>query len=130
MPDTTLVPSPTPQPVQAPPQQFAAAYPPAVYVYGPRSNSLAVASLVFGIMSWILCPFLGGLLAVILGHTARGQIRRTGEGGGGMATAGLVLGYIHLAAVVLITIFWILVLGGLTALLAAIGNLPAPSPTP
>jgi len=81
-------------------------------------------------MSWILCPFLGGLLAVILGHTARGQIRRTGEGGGGMATAGLVLGYIHLAAVVLITIFWILVLGGLTALLAAIGNLPAPSPTP
>jgi hypothetical protein len=47
-----------------------------------------------------------------------------------MATAGLVLGYLHLGAVVLITIFWILVFGGLAVLLAAIGNLPAPSPTP
>jgi len=81
-------------------------------------------------MSWLLCPFIGGLLAVVLGHIARGQIRRTGESGGGMAMAGLVLGYIHLVAVALITIFWIAVFGGLTALLGVIGSPPAPSPTP
>ena len=130
MPANSLVPSGQPQQLQTPAQPVPGAYPPAVFVYGPRTNSLAVASLVFGIMSWLLCPFLGGLLAVILGHTARGQIQRTGEGGGGMATAGLVLGYLHLVAIVLITIFWIVVFGGLTALLAAMGNLPAPSPTP
>jgi len=101
-----------------------------MYVYGPRTNSSAVASLVFGIMSWFLCPLLGGVLAVIFGHVARGQILRTGEGGGGMATAGLVLGYIHLVAVALITIFWIVLLGGMTALIGVIGTLPAPTPTP
>jgi hypothetical protein len=115
-------------------QQTPQAYPGSVYVYGPRTNSYAVASLVFGIISWILCPCLGGLFAVFLGHVARSQIRQTGEGGGGLATAGLVLGYIHLAAFVLIFLFWIVVAGGLTALLGAIGiaigNLPTPTPTP
>jgi len=122
----TALGQPATQSIQTAPQQVPGANPSAVYVYGPRSNGLAVASLVLGIMSWLLCPFIGGLLAVILGHTARGQIRRTRESRGGMAMAGLVLGYIHLVAVALITIFWIAVFGGLTALLGVIGSLPAP----
>jgi hypothetical protein len=105
-------------------------YPAAPYAAGPRTNSLAVASLVLGIISWLLCPFVGGVLAVIFGHVARGQIRRTGEGGAGMAMAGLVLGYVHLAVAVLATIIWILILGGLTVLLGVIGTLPVPSPSP
>ena len=102
--------------------------PPAAYVYGSRTNSAAVASLVFGIVSWFLCPFVGGLLAVILGHVARGQIRRTGEGGGGLAIAGLILGYLHLAAAVLVGFIWLVLLGGLLAMLGSLGNLPSPSP--
>jgi glycerol-3-phosphate acyltransferase PlsY len=102
-----------------------AAYPPTVFVYGPRSNSSAVASLVFGIMSWFLCPLLGGGLAVILGHVAHSQIRRSGEGGGGMATAGLILGYINVAASLLVALFWIVVVGGLSA---AVRALPTPTP--
>jgi hypothetical protein len=82
-----------------------------MYVYGPRTNSSAVASLVFGILSWLLCPFVGGVLAIIFGHVARGQIRRSGEAGGGLAIAGLVLGYIHLVATALILIFWLVLLG-------------------
>jgi hypothetical protein len=119
-----------PAQLPVPYQQGSPSYPTSMYVYGPRTNSSAVASLVFGIMSWFLCPLLGGVLAVIFGHVARGQIRRTGEGGGGMATAGLVLGYIHLVAVALITVFWIVLLGGMTALIGVIGTLPAPTPTP
>jgi hypothetical protein len=72
----------------AAPQPIPPAYPSAVYVYVPRTNSLAVPSLVLGIMSWILCPFIGGVLAVIFGHSARGQIRRTGEGGAVPAAIG------------------------------------------
>ncbi|SEO13101.1 DUF1707 and DUF4190 domain-containing protein [Actinacidiphila rubida] len=62
----------------------------------PRTNSYAVASLSCGIAGTLLG--LPAIPAVILGHLARRQIRRTGEQGDGMAVAGLVLGYIVSAA--------------------------------
>jgi hypothetical protein len=73
--------------------------------YAPprRTNSLAVASLVCGIAQ----PFMFGLTtipAVILGHIAQSQIRRTGEDGGGLATAGLVLGWIGLSIGLLVAV--------------------------
>ncbi len=40
--------------------------------------------------------FLAAIPAVILGHLARRQIRRTREGGAGLALASLILGYIGL----------------------------------
>jgi uncharacterized protein DUF4190 len=98
------------------------------YPYGARTNSLAVASLIFGIASWCACPFVGGVAAVILGHIARGQIRRTGEAGGGLALAGLILGYLHLVGAVLVTAIWLVLLGGFLAVLGTIGNVPSPSP--
>ena len=104
--------------------------PPAVFVYGPRTNSSAVASLVFGILSWFLCPLIGGILAIVFGHVARVQIRRTNEGGGGLAVAGLILGYFHSVAFVLVVGFWLLVFGGLIAMLGATGSLPTPTPSP
>ena len=108
----------------------AAMYASPVMVYRPPTNTLAVVSLVTGIISWFLCPFIGGIVAVITGHVAHGQIKQSGESGAGMATAGMVLGYIHLAAVALITIFWIFVFGGLAALMGVIATFPTPTPTP
>ena len=73
----------------------------AVYV---RTSGTAVASLVFGVLTWVMLPFIGAVLAVVLGHVARGEIRRAAPGsvqGDGMALAGLVLGYTHLALVLL-----------------------------
>jgi hypothetical protein len=66
----------------------------------PRTNSLAVAALVLG--------FVFPLLAIPIGHTALSQIRRTGEQGGGMAMAGLILGYIS----ILFAIVALLILAG------------------
>jgi hypothetical protein len=66
-----------------------------------RTNSLAVASLVCGLAQ----PFTAGLTmipAVILGHVARTQIRRTGEDGKGLATAGLVLGWVGIGFALLV----------------------------
>ncbi len=63
----------------------------------PPTNTLAILSLVFGVASYFVLPIVGAVAAVVTGHMARGQIRRTGEGGGGLALAGLILGYLHLA---------------------------------
>lgn len=64
-----------------------------------RTNSFAVAALVCGIVQFGVPPACFG--AIILGHKARRQIRRTGEGGYGIATAGLILGYFVLVSGVL-----------------------------
>jgi len=73
--------------------------PPAAAASG-ATNTMAILALVFGIG--------GGLGGIIFGHVARGQIRRTGEGGWGLATAGLVLGYIGLASGVIALIVWLI----------------------
>ena len=57
-----------------------------------RVNNLALASLVCGLAQFAIGP-LGTLPAIILGHMARGQIKRTGERGAGLALAGLLLGW-------------------------------------
>jgi hypothetical protein len=62
----------------------------------PRTNGLAVASMVLG----ILCMYgIGSVLALVFGYQAKGQIERSGgrESGRGMAIAGIVLGWIGLA---------------------------------
>lgn len=100
------------------------------YAYGPRTNSLAVASLVAGILAWLLCPLLGGILAVIFGHVSRGQIKRSGEGGGGMALAGLILGYLNLGGALIAGVIYALLLGGLILYGASGGGGSFPSPSP
>jgi Domain of unknown function (DUF1707)/Domain of unknown function (DUF4190) len=66
-----------------------------------RTNGLAIASLVCGLAQ---LPSFGLTMipAVVLGHVARGQIRRTGEDGMGLATAGLVLGWIGIGFALLV----------------------------
>jgi Domain of unknown function (DUF4190) len=59
------------------------------------TSGTAVASLVFSILSWLLCPFMGALIAIVLGLLAKSEIRRTGQAGAGMATAGVVIGVVH-----------------------------------
>jgi hypothetical protein len=66
-------------------------------VPSPRSNPLAVASLVCG-----LIPGIPQIAAIILGIEAHRQIRRTGERGAALATAGLTLGVLALLLTVLV----------------------------
>jgi hypothetical protein len=92
----------------------------------PPNNTLAVVSLVAGIASFFghIIPFVGGftlaLVAIITGHMARSQIRRTGEAGMGLATAGLVIGYIHLALIAVVVVFFFgLFIAVMTAIFSA-----------
>lgn len=58
-------------------------------------NQLAVAAIICAV-GQLLFFFVAAIPAVILGHMARRQIRRTGEGGNGLALASLILGYVGL----------------------------------
>jgi competence protein ComGC len=79
--------------------------PPISSVSRPQSSGLALASLILGICGIVLClgP-LAGVPAVICGHSAQSQIKRSGGtlGGAGMATAGLITGYISILMIFVI----------------------------
>ncbi|MEU1476893.1 DUF1707 and DUF4190 domain-containing protein [Streptomyces sp. NPDC005760] len=88
--DLPLGPVPQPAPFTAVPRTFLPAP-------RPRANGKAVGAAVCG----LLCvPTFGftGIPAVILGHTARTEIERTGESGDGLALTGLVFGWLSIAA--------------------------------
>ncbi len=86
--------------------------------YAPSlpKNDLAVWSLITGILSYVMCPILLGVAAIITGTMAR---RAADEGladNRGMATAGVILGWVNIGLSVLgIVLFFILLSAGLLA---------------
>jgi hypothetical protein len=80
-----------------PPPAAPAATPYAASATGPKTNTLAIISLVLA--------FVISLGAIICGHIALSQIKKTGENGRGLAIAGLVLGYLGLVVGFLVVIF-------------------------
>ncbi len=85
-----------------------------------QTSSLAIISLVSGILGWTLIPWLGSIVAIITGHMARAEIRRNPDTmeGDGMALGGLVLGWLSIVLTVLVVIAVILFFGGLATILA------------
>ncbi len=83
-----------------------------------KTNTLALVSLVSGILCWLALPVVAAIAAVITGHLARREIRKTGEAGDGLALIGMISGYVHLALAAVVLILVILIFGGLLALLA------------
>ena len=63
--------------------------------YAPPNSTMAVVSLVAGILGWVVLPLISSLVAVVTGHMAKNEIRASGGriAGDGLATAGLILGY-------------------------------------
>ena len=93
-----------------------------------RTSTLAIISLVSGLLGWTLVPFLGSVAAIVTGHMARAEIRREAETteGDGLAIAGLVLGWAMVAISVLAIAMIFLFFGGLALFLGwmgATGNL-------
>ena len=84
-----------------------------------KTNGKAIASLVLGILSCILLfpkngAFVGIVLAIVgivLAVKAKKEIEMSGEGGKGMATAGMVLSIIALALCVLAIICIVAAIG-------------------
>jgi hypothetical protein len=72
--------------------------PPPLSSSGTQASGLAVTSLVLGVLSVVGCTILTGIPAIITGHIAHNKSRRAPQqfGGGGLAIAGFVLGYLSL----------------------------------
>lgn len=93
-----------PQPPPPPPAQ-------PYYPQAPGTNGMAIASLVLGIV-WLY--WVGSVLALVFGYVAKSQIRQRHETGGGMATAGIVLGWIGVGTLI-VTVVILLIAAGNTS---------------
>jgi hypothetical protein len=94
-----------PQPPSPPPGAVQA-----TYVVPQKTNGMAIASLVLGIL-WLY--WIGSLLALIFGVIGKNQIDRSGgvEGGRGLAVAGIVLGIVGLGIFILLLIIGASIVG-------------------
>lgn len=102
----SIPPPPPPPPPSLPPapgheQPYWNGQQPYGYQQQPRTNGLAIAALVGGL---VLAP-----LGIVLGHIALSQIKRSGEQGRGLALAGLIIGYIFTTLMVL-SIVWLMMI--------------------
>lgn len=79
-----------------------------------QNSSLAIISLVAGILGWSLLPFLGSIAAIITGHMARKEIRRDPAlDGDVMAVIGLVLGWASVILWIVGILLFVMFFGGL-----------------
>ncbi|HEX2145930.1 MAG TPA: DUF4190 domain-containing protein [Glycomyces sp.] len=70
----------------------------------PREmNGLAIASFVVALVG--LCGPLG-ILGLIFGYVAKSQIKSRNNSGGGLATAGIILGWISVVAFILLIVLF------------------------
>jgi hypothetical protein len=80
----------------------APAAPTVTVVSSEKTNTLSIVALVSGIVGLTFIPFLASIVAVVTGHMARAEVRRTGEQGGGLALAGLIMGYVGIGLAVIV----------------------------
>jgi len=92
-------------------------YPPP-YPPPRQTNTMAIAALI--------CAFVVAPAGIVLGHIALSQIRRTGEEGKGLAIAGLIIGYVSTALLLLVVVFWIVMFAWFAN---EIDNFPTTTPT-
>ena len=87
------------------PAPYGQPYPlPHGYPLVQRTNGMAIASMVLGIL-WLY--WIGSVLALVFGYMAKKQIRERGDAGDGMATAGIVLGWIGVGILAVVLLFGI-----------------------
>ena len=85
------------------------------------TNTLAIVSCVMSLAGCSVLPLLASFVAIVTGHMARSQIRRSGEDGDVLAIIGLVVGYGMVLVSCLGTAMAVLLYGGLFAFLTAAG---------
>jgi hypothetical protein len=89
----------------------------------PKTNTLAIISLVAGLVGIFVIPFIGSIVAIITGHMGLSQIKQTGEGGRGLALAGTILGYVGVGFALLLVVFFLALLPAIIGSATTYGTL-------
>ncbi|MCU1450214.1 MAG: putative rane protein, partial [Acidimicrobiales bacterium] len=116
---------PPPQQWGPPPQQWGPppGYPtgygsPPSYGYGPQTENLAVIALILAIASFVVCPVIPAIVALVLGSNAKKKIAMSGGAltGDGLVTAATIVAWVNigLAALAIVGIVLLAVLGSTT----------------
>jgi ABC-type phosphate transport system permease subunit len=95
-----------------------------------RTSVTAIISLVTGLLGLVqILPFICPMIAIVTGHLAKSEIRRSGGQltGDGLATTGLILGYLMLAIGLCAACVILLVLAGVFTLPFVIPFAPTPA---
>jgi hypothetical protein len=90
-----------PPPSQFPPTPgYGAAVPAAV----PQTNTNAIVAFVVSILSWLFCPIIAAIVALVFASKAKKEIEQSGgwQTGSGFVTAAKVIAWINIAAMVLV----------------------------
>ena len=92
-----------------------------------RTSTLAIISMIAGILGFVqILPVIGPIAAIIAGHMAKSEIKKSGGivTGNGMATTGLILGYLMIALGLCLTCTFVLAFAGLITLPFAFPGIP------
>ncbi len=81
----------------------------------PRTEGTAVAALVLSIVSWVLCPIIAAVVALVFAHVAGNKIDASGGRltGDGLVRAAQIIAWIHIA------LFTLVMVGAAIALVAS-----------
>jgi len=81
------------------------------------TSTLAIVSLVAGILGFTILPLIGSIVAILTGYSARKETRAVPAiaGGDGLATAGIIMGWIEVGLAVVgcccFAVYFVFVLG-------------------
>jgi hypothetical protein len=81
------------------------------------SSTLAIVSLIAGILGFTFVPVIGAVVALITGYMARNETRSIPPkvSGDGMATAGIIMGWIQIGLILVgvccLVVYLVLIVG-------------------
>lgn len=90
-----------------------------------ETSTWAIISLIGGVVSFLFAPFIGSVVAVIAGYTAKKEIRESNGrvSGEGLATAGLIMGWVNIGLSLLACVLVVLLVTGVFGSVALCGPL-------
>jgi hypothetical protein len=94
----------TPLPPQ---QQWGPPAAPGANPYAPpRTEGTAIAALILSIVSWVFCPLIAAVVALVLAHVAGNKIDASGGRltGGGIVKAAQIIAWIHIALATIVMV--------------------------
>lgn len=93
-----------------------------VYLFDTREiNSNAISSLIWAILAWTCLPIVGAIIALVVAHLARREIRaaRLYMRGEGLAAAAMILAWVHIISILLVLVLFLLFFSAIVSVVSS-----------